>query len=235
MVVNEKRNDIAILRTVGMSPREVVGVFFTQGIVIGWFGALLGCALGLLLALNVETIVPAVENALGMHIFDPNVYYITQVPSEVRWPQVAWITGIALVLTVVATIYPSLPLRHAQYRPGSAVRSHRRAGRAGSVGIPLPHPEPRRIARRHVWYDDRADRHRIVPPLLGITPRLTRREIKSSELIGAVPLGGGADASMAARISSPRGMPRAAGRPSPGAAPPGLGPALRPLSHPPTG
>jgi lipoprotein-releasing system permease protein len=120
MVVNEKRNDIAILRTVGMTPGAVVGVFFTQGIVIGWFGALLGCGLGVLLALNVETIVPAIENLVGVHIFDPNVYYITQVPSEVRWPQVAWITGIALVLTVVATIYPSR--RGAATEPADALR-----------------------------------------------------------------------------------------------------------------
>ena len=120
MVVNEKRNDIAILRTLGMTPRAVIGVFFTQGIVIGWFGALLGCALGLVLAFNVETIVPAVENALGMHIFDPNVYYITEVPSEVRWPQVAWITVIALLLTILATIYPSR--RGAATEPAEALR-----------------------------------------------------------------------------------------------------------------
>lgn len=120
MVVNEKRNDIAILRTVGMSPGAVVGVFFTQGIVIGWFGALLGCALGVLLGLNVETIVPAIENALGVHIFDPNVYYITKVPSEVRWPQVAWITGIALLLTILATIYPAR--RGAATEPAEALR-----------------------------------------------------------------------------------------------------------------
>jgi lipoprotein-releasing system permease protein len=120
MVVNEKRNDIAILRTVGMTPRAVTGVFFTQGLIIGWFGALLGCALGLLLALNVETIVPAIENALGVHIFDPNVYYITEVPSEVCWPQVVWITGIALVLTVLATIYPSR--RGAATEPAEALR-----------------------------------------------------------------------------------------------------------------
>lgn len=120
MVVNEKRNDIAILRTLGMTPRAVIGVFFTQGIVIGWFGALLGCALGLVLAFNIETIVPAVENALGMHIFDPNVYYITEVPSEVRWPQVAWITVIALLLTILATIYPSR--RGAATEPAEALR-----------------------------------------------------------------------------------------------------------------
>jgi lipoprotein-releasing system permease protein len=120
MVVNEKRNDIAILRTVGMTPREVIGVFFIQGIVIGWFGALLGCVLGLLLALNVETIVPTIENALGVYIFDPNVYYITEVPSEVRWPQVVWITVSALVLTVIATIYPSR--RGAATEPAEALR-----------------------------------------------------------------------------------------------------------------
>jgi lipoprotein-releasing system permease protein len=120
MVVNEKRNDIAILRTIGMTPGSVVAVFFTQGILIGWFGALLGCALGLLLALNVETIVPVIENFLGVHIFDPNVYYISVVPSEVRWPQVAWITGLALVLTVISTIYPSR--RGASTEPAEALR-----------------------------------------------------------------------------------------------------------------
>jgi lipoprotein-releasing system permease protein len=120
MVVNEKRNDIAILRTVGMTPRAVVAVFFTQGVIIGWFGALLGCALGLLLALNVETIVPAIEELLGVYLFDPNVYYITEVPSEVRWPQVFWITITALVLTVIATIYPSR--RGAATEPAEALR-----------------------------------------------------------------------------------------------------------------
>jgi lipoprotein-releasing system permease protein len=120
MVVNEKRNDIAILRTVGMTPRAVVTVFFTQGIIIGWLGAFLGCALGLVLALNVETIVPAIENLLGVHVFDPNVYYITEVPSEVRWPQVAWITGLALLLTVLSTIYPSR--RGAATEPAEALR-----------------------------------------------------------------------------------------------------------------
>ena len=120
MVVNEKRNDIAILRTVGMTPQSVVAVFFTHGIIIGWLGALLGCALGLVLALNVETIVPAIENLLGVHVFDPNVYYISEVPSEVRWPQVVWITGLALLLTVISTIYPSR--RGAATEPAEALR-----------------------------------------------------------------------------------------------------------------
>ncbi|MBB6091817.1 lipoprotein-releasing system permease protein [Povalibacter uvarum] len=120
MVVNEKRTDIAILRTVGLTPRSVVAIFITQGVVIGWFGALLGCGLGLLLAFNVETIVPVLERTLGIHIFDPTVYYITQVPSEVHWPQVIAITLTALVLTVLATIYPAI--RGAATEPAEALR-----------------------------------------------------------------------------------------------------------------
>ena len=120
MVVNEKRTDIAILRTLGITPRSVLAVFMTQGVVIGWFGALLGCGLGLLLAFNVDVIVPVLERIMGVHIFDPTVYYITEVPSEVHWPQVFGITATALILTVLATIYPSL--RGAATEPAEALR-----------------------------------------------------------------------------------------------------------------
>jgi lipoprotein-releasing system permease protein len=120
MVVNEKRTDIAILRTVGISPRAIVAIFVTQGVVIGWFGALLGLALGLSLAFNVGTIVPVLEQIMGVHIFDPTVYYITEVPSEVHWPQVIGITTTALVLTVLATIYPAV--RGAATEPAEALR-----------------------------------------------------------------------------------------------------------------
>lgn len=120
MVVNEKRTDVAILRTLGITPRAVVGVFMAQGVIIGWFGALLGLTLGLLIAFNVGTIVPVIERLFGMHIFDPTVYYITEVPSEVHWPQVIAITVTALLLTVVATIYPSL--RGAATEPAEALR-----------------------------------------------------------------------------------------------------------------
>ena len=84
MVVNDKRTDIAILRTFGTSPRRVLGVFLTQGLVIGWAGVLLGVALGVALALNVETIVPALEHTFGFHIMDPTVYYDTSIPSRSR-------------------------------------------------------------------------------------------------------------------------------------------------------
>ena len=120
MVVNEKRTDIAILRTVGISPRSIVAVFMTQGMVIGWFGTLLGTALGLILALNVGTIVPFLEGLFGAHVFDPTVFVISEVPSEVRWPQVVGITLTALVLTVLATIYPAL--RGAATEPAEALR-----------------------------------------------------------------------------------------------------------------
>lgn len=120
MVVNEKRTDIAILRTVGITPRAIVAVFMTQGVIIGWFGALLGLALGLTLALNVGTIVPFLERLFGARVFDPTVFVISQVPSQVQWPQVAGITVTALVLTVLATIYPAI--RAAATEPAEALR-----------------------------------------------------------------------------------------------------------------
>jgi len=120
MVVNEKRTDIAILRTVGATPRAIVGVFMTQGVIIGWFGALLGLGLGLLLAFNVGTIVPVLERLSGTYVFDPTVFVISQVPSEVQWPQVVAVTVTALALTVLATIYPAL--RGAATEPAEALR-----------------------------------------------------------------------------------------------------------------
>jgi lipoprotein-releasing system permease protein len=120
MVVNEKRSDIAILRTLGMAPRGVVGVFFTQGLVIGAIGTALGTALGLLLAFNVGDIVPVLERLFGFHVMDPTVYYITELPSEVRMGQVVTIAGIAFVLTVLATLYPAL--RGAATEPAEALR-----------------------------------------------------------------------------------------------------------------
>lgn len=120
MVVNEKRNDIAILRTLGLEPRGVIAVFMTQGILIGGVGTVLGLTLGLVLASNVETIVPWLEQLFGRQVMDPSVYYITQIPSEVQAPQVTTVTLIALVLTVLATIYPAR--RAAATEPAEALR-----------------------------------------------------------------------------------------------------------------
>jgi lipoprotein-releasing system permease protein len=120
MVVTDKRTDIAILRTFGASPRRVLGVFLTQGLVIGWLGVALGVVLGLLLAFNVDTIVPFLQNTFGFQIFSPSVYSITTVPSVVRWSNVAGISIAALVLTGAATIYPAV--RASRTAPAEALR-----------------------------------------------------------------------------------------------------------------
>jgi lipoprotein-releasing system permease protein len=120
MVVNEKRSDIAILRTLGMTQRGVVGVFLTQGLVIGCVGTLLGLLLGVLIAANVGTIVPVLEKLFGFYVMDPSVYYITEIPSELRVGQIVAITLVAFLLTVVATIYPAI--RGAATEPAEALR-----------------------------------------------------------------------------------------------------------------
>ncbi|HEX5462569.1 MAG TPA: lipoprotein-releasing ABC transporter permease subunit [Steroidobacteraceae bacterium] len=120
MVVTDKRTDIAILRTFGASPRRVMGVFLTQGLVIGWLGVALGVALGLALAFNVGTIVPFLQNTFGFQIFSSSIYYITTVPSIVKWSNVAAISVAALLLTAAATVYPAV--RAARIAPAEALR-----------------------------------------------------------------------------------------------------------------
>jgi lipoprotein-releasing system permease protein len=120
MVVNDKRTDIAILRTLGLSPRGVLGVFITQGVLIGWIGTILGVSLGLTLALNVDVIVPFLESTLGFHIMDPDVYYLSGIPSEVHPPDIVRIALAALLLTLVATVYPAY--QAARTQPAEALR-----------------------------------------------------------------------------------------------------------------
>src|SRR6202522_4561319 len=102
MVVNDKRTDIAILRTLGLSPRGVIAVFMTQGVLIGWIGAAAGVALGLGLALNVDVIVPFLEQTFGFPFMAPDVYYISGLPSEVHPGDVVRIGMAAFILTLVA-------------------------------------------------------------------------------------------------------------------------------------
>jgi lipoprotein-releasing system permease protein len=120
MVVNDKRTDIAILRTLGLSPRGVIAVFMTQGVLIGWIGAAAGVALGLALALNVDVIVPFLEQTFGFHFMDPDVYYISGLPSEVHPGDVVRIASAALLLTFIATVYPALQASRTQ--PAEALR-----------------------------------------------------------------------------------------------------------------
>jgi len=120
MVVNDKRTDIAILRTVGLSPGGIIAVFMTQGVLIGWIGAALGVALGLALACNVDVIVPFLEQTFGFHFMDPDVYYISGLPSEVHAGDVVRIGLAAFMLTLVATVYPAL--QAARTQPAEALR-----------------------------------------------------------------------------------------------------------------
>ena len=120
MVVTDKRTDIAIMRTFGAAPRRVMGIFITQGLVIGWLGVALGTALGLLLAFHVDTIVPFLERTFRFQIMDSDVYYITTIPSEVHWSNIAAIALAALLLTALATVYPAI--RAARTAPAEALR-----------------------------------------------------------------------------------------------------------------
>ena len=120
MVVTDKRTDIAILRTLGILPRQIMSVFVTQGLVIGWLGVLLGVALGVVLALNVDTIVPFIERVFRFQIMDSDVYYVTDIPSDLQWHSVALIGAAALLLTASAVVYPAF--RASRVAPAEALR-----------------------------------------------------------------------------------------------------------------
>jgi lipoprotein-releasing system permease protein len=120
MVVTDKRADIAILRTLGASPRSIMTIFIIQGVVIGVLGTVLGVAGGVGLALNVETIVPAIEQLFNVQFLAADVYYISDVPSELHWNDVWVMASVALVLSLLATLYPAW--RAARTQPAEALR-----------------------------------------------------------------------------------------------------------------
>jgi lipoprotein-releasing system permease protein len=120
MVVTDKQADIAILRTLGAAPSSVMAIFMIQGALVGFIGTLIGVVGGVLLALNVETVVPVLERALGFQFLDKSVYYISDLPSDLQRADVIVIAAIALALAFVATIYPSW--RAARVNPADALR-----------------------------------------------------------------------------------------------------------------
>ena len=120
MVVTDKTNDIAVLRTLGMGPEGVVRVFFVQGAMIGWAGVLFGVVLGVILAIYVPVIAPFLEQLFGFQIMPGDVYYVTQIPSILEWQDVVVIATAAFVLTSLATLYPAR--RAALVNPAAALR-----------------------------------------------------------------------------------------------------------------
>jgi lipoprotein-releasing system permease protein len=120
MAVIDKRADIAIMRTFGASPRSIMQIFIIQGALIGIIGTLLGVALGLLIALNIGVIVPFIENLFHVQFLAKDVYYISEVPSQVLWSDVTAITLTSIVLSLLATLYPSY--KASQINPAEALR-----------------------------------------------------------------------------------------------------------------
>ena len=107
MVVTDKRGDIAILKTQGLTSGSIMGIFMVLGSIIGIVGTALGTVGGILLALNVETIVPALERLFNVQFMAADVYYISELPSKLVWGDVYAIAGMAFFLSLLATIYPA--------------------------------------------------------------------------------------------------------------------------------
>ena len=120
MTVTEKQSDIAIMRTLGASPGSVMVVFMVQGALIGILGTLLGVASGLLVANNLDTIFPAIERIAGFPLIPKDIYFISSLPSDPRASDVVPIALISMVLSLVATLYPSW--RASRVKPAEALR-----------------------------------------------------------------------------------------------------------------
>ena len=120
MAVTDKQPDIAILRTLGASPGSIMKIFMVQGALIGVIGTLIGVVAGMLLALNIDVVVPFLERLLSIQFLAKEVYYISELPSDLQRGDVLVIAGVSLVLSLLATLYPSW--RASRVRPAEALR-----------------------------------------------------------------------------------------------------------------
>jgi lipoprotein-releasing system permease protein len=120
MVVKEKQTDIAILRTLGAGPGNVLGTFVIQGVLIGLGGTVLGAGLGALVSHNLESLVHGLEHLLGTQFLDARVYYMSDLPAYVKPADVLWVCGIAFLLCALATLYPAW--RASRTAPAEALR-----------------------------------------------------------------------------------------------------------------
>ena len=120
MIVKEKQTDIAILRTIGAAPNNVLRIFLVQGALIGLVGTFAGACLGWVLALNVTAIIAGIEKVFGIQFLDASVYLMSDLPSQVRLGDVLQVSGVALALSALATIYPAW--RAARTLPAEALR-----------------------------------------------------------------------------------------------------------------
>jgi lipoprotein-releasing system permease protein len=120
MAVTDKRADIAIMRTFGASPSSIMKIFIVQGAMIGVIGTVLGAAFGILIALNIETIVPFIESLFNVQFLAKDVYYISDLPSDLAWSDVTTIVTVSFILSLLATLYPSY--KASRINPAEALR-----------------------------------------------------------------------------------------------------------------
>ena len=120
MVVTDKKADIAILRTMGATPKAIMSIFIVQGAYIGVVGTLIGTTLGILLSLNVSEIIQAIESLMKTQFLNPDVYFISDLPSQLRMDDVIIVTGTALMMSLLATLYPAW--RASKVQPAEALR-----------------------------------------------------------------------------------------------------------------
>jgi lipoprotein-releasing system permease protein len=120
LMVTDKRSDIAVLRTLGMTTRQIMAVFVIQGSAVGLIGILIGTVTGCLLALNISAVIDWLQTFIGLYLFDPNVYFISQIPSQLELKDVVIICSVGFILSVLATLYPAF--RASQIEPAEALR-----------------------------------------------------------------------------------------------------------------
>jgi len=118
--VRDKQADIAILRTLGATPRSIMKIFMVQGSMVGTLGTLLGVSTGVIVAINIPVIVGFFEHLFGVQFLDKNIYFISSLPSDLHWDDVAYIGGMALLFALLSTIYPSY--RASNVKPAEALR-----------------------------------------------------------------------------------------------------------------
>jgi lipoprotein-releasing system permease protein len=120
MLVTDKQADIAILRTLGATPRSIMGMFMVQGVLVGVVGIAFGVGLGALLSFNLPAIVKGIERITGKNFLSADVYYISELPSKLEWNDVGWVVLITFLFALLATLYPAW--RASRTQPAQALR-----------------------------------------------------------------------------------------------------------------
>jgi lipoprotein-releasing system permease protein len=120
LMVSDKRSDIAVLRTLGMTTRQIMAVFVIQGSVVGFVGIVIGSLAGCLLAINITVVADWLQTLVGLYLFDPSIYFISQIPSELALKDVLIVCSVGFILSILATLYPAF--RATQVEPAEVLR-----------------------------------------------------------------------------------------------------------------